>query len=180
MRKSVLFRIGSDPVGRIWSGVNSIIIPADAVENDPGDVPLYLGGGALVNLPELEQVINGVASRVDVVLSGVDAETLRLAREEAATVKGATCHIGDIYFDDNWQIAEVEWIGVLRADYLTTSSSAKSRSITLSLSTEDTDRSRAPVAFWSDTDQRRRSPTDRFCDHVAGISAGTSRRFGPK
>lgn len=177
MRKSVLFRIASDPVGRIWSGVNSLIIPADNVEPDAA---LYLGGGALVNLPELEQVINGTASRVDVVLSGVSDETQRLAREEAATVKGAECHIGNVYFDDHWQISEVEWIAVLRADYLTTGRNGTTRSITLSLSTDDTDRSHAPVSFWTDADQRRRSPTDRFCDHVAGISGGTSRRFGPK
>lgn len=172
----MLFRIASDPVARVWSGVNSIEVPADIVEAAPA---IYFGGGALVNIPDLEQVINGVASRIEVTVSGVDAETLRLAREESASAKGAKVHIGDVYLDDDWQVVEVEWIAVLRVDTITTSHQGTTRSITISISTEDTDRSKAPIAFWSDADQRRRSPTDRFFDHIAGIAAGTSRRFGP-
>jgi hypothetical protein len=176
MRQSILFRIATDPVTRVWSGVNSILIPADIVEPSPA---LYLGGGSLVNIPELDQVINGTAARLDITVSGVSAATLALAIEEAATVKGAKVHIGNVYFDDDWQIDDVEWIAVLRADTLTTARQGTTRSITLSIGTDFTDRSRAPVSFWTDADQRRRSPTDRFFDHIAGISAGTSRRFGP-
>lgn len=176
MNKSVLFRIASDPPARVWSGVNLIEIPADAVESAPAR---YLGGGNLVNIPDLDQVINGTASRVEIVISGVTAEALRLAMEDAASVKGAKCHVGDVYLDDDWQIVAVEWLAVLRADFLTTAHQGASRSITLSLGTDGTDRSRAPINRWTDADQRRRSPTDRFCDHVAGISSGTSRRFGP-
>lgn len=176
MRQSVLFRIATDPVARVWSGVNSIIIPTDIVEPTP---TTYLGGGALVNIPDLDQVINGTASRIDITVSGVSTATLALAIEEAASVKGAKVHIGNVYFDDDWQITDVEWIAVLRADTLTTARQGTTRSITLSIGTDFTDRSRAPVAFWTDADQRRRSPTDRFFDHIAGISSGTSRRFGP-
>jgi len=176
MRQSVLFRIAADPVARIWSGVGNLDIPADIVEPSPAT---YLGGGSLVNIPELDQVINGTASRIDVTVSGVSTATLALAIEESASVKGAKVHIGNVYFDDDWQIADVEWIAVLRADTLTTARQGQTRSITLSIGTDFTDRSRAPVAFWTDADQRRRSPTDRFFDHIAGISSGTSRRFGP-
>lgn len=176
MRQSVLFRIETDPVTRLWGGVGDLIIPADIVEPAPA---LYLGGGSLVNIPELDQVINGTAARLDITVSGVSAVTLALAIEEAATVKGAKVHIGNVYFDDDWQIDDVEWIAVLRADTLTTARQGQTRSITLSIGTDFTDRSRAPVSFWTDADQRRRSPTDRFFDHIAGISAGTSRRFGP-
>lgn len=174
MRVSTIFRIDCDPILRVWSGVNPRMIPADIVESEPA---LYLGGGALVSVPDLEQVINGVAQRLEVTVSGVDAETLRLAREDAASVKGARCLVGNVFLDDDWQVTEVEWLAVLRADFLTTAHQAKTRSITLSISTFDTDRSRAPLAFWTDADQRRRSPTDRFFDHVASINAGTSRRF---
>lgn len=173
---STLFRMECDPMLRVWSGVNSRIIPADIVEPEPA---MYLGGGALVSVPDLDQVINGIAQRLEITVSGVDAETLRLAREDAASVKGARCLAGNIFLDDNWQVQEVEWLGVLRADFLTTSKQGNTRSITLSLSTYDTDRSRAPIAFWTDSDQRRRSPTDSFFDHVAGITSGTTRRFGP-
>lgn len=176
MRKSILFRIASDPIARISSTVNSIIIPADIVETEPA---LYLGGGNLVNVPDLEQVINGTASRIEITISGVSAETQRLAMADAPSVKGAKCHIADIYLDDDWQVIDVEWLAVLRADFLTTARQGLTRSITISISTGDTDRSRAPISYWTDADQRRRSPDDRFFDHIAGISSGTSRRFGP-
>lgn len=175
MKKSILFRIACDPIARVWSGVNSVIIPADIVEAEPA---LYQGAGNLVNIPDLEQVLNGTAARIDITVSGVSAESLRLARDDAATVKGAQCHVGNAYFDDDWQLVEVEWLGVLRADFLTTAHQNTTRSITLSLGTDDTDRSHAPLAFWTDRDQRARSPTDAFFDHVAGINQGASRRFG--
>lgn len=172
-----MLRIASDPVARIWSGVGWLDVPPDNVE---AEIARYRGGGNLVNIPELDQVINGTAARLDIVVSGVSAQTLALATEEAASVKGAKCHIGNVYFDSDWQIdGPVEWIAVLRCDYLVTGRQNQTRSITLSIGTDFTDRSRAPVSFWTDADQRRRSPTDRFFDHIAGISAGTSRRFGP-
>lgn len=181
MRQIILFRVASDPVARICSGVNPIIIPADIVEAEEAR---YLGGGALVRVPDLEQLVNGTAARAEITVSGVSAETLRLAVEDAASVKGAKVHIGIAYQDDAWQITEVEWVAVFRADSLTVSTQStgrgRSRSITLSVGTDFTDRSRAPIAFWTDADQRRRAPTDRFFDQVALITAGTSRRFGPK
>lgn len=180
MRQSILFRIACEPVARIWSGVNAIEIPADIVEPSPA---IYLGGGSLVKVPDFEQLINGTADRLNITISGVDLNTQRLALEDAGSVKGALVHIGYVVLDDDWQVDSVEWLGVFRADSLATSNTAgqgtRTRSITLSIGTDDTDRSRAPVAFWTDADQRRRSPTDRFFDHVAGITSGNSRRFGP-
>lgn len=175
MRASAILRIDCDPPARIGSFVNPRIVPADIVESEPA---LYLGGGALVSLPDLEQVINGTAARIDITVSGVEVETLRLAREDAPSVKGARVHVGQVWFDDYWQIIDVEWLAVLRCDTLTTARQNNTRSITLSIGTTDTDRARAPVSFWTDADQRRLSPTDRFFDHVAGINSGTSRRFG--
>jgi hypothetical protein len=59
------------------------------------------------------------------------------------------------------------------------SGKGRTRTVSLSVGTDETGRSRAPIALFTDADQRRRSPTDAFFDHVAGITAGTSRRFGP-
>lgn len=182
MKQSILFRIACDPPARVCSGVNPIRIQADDVEDE--DDAEYLGGGALVSVPDLEQIINGTASRIQITVSGVGADTFRLAMEDAPSVKGARVDVGTVMFDDAWQIVEVEWVGRLRADSLTTDSQStqggRTRSITLSIATDDTDRSHAPVAFWTDADQRRRSPTDAFFDHIAGITQGTSRRFGPQ
>jgi len=180
VKQSILFRLASAPVARVWGGHGDLIIPADIVETAPAT---YLGGGELVNIPDLDQLINGTAARIDVTVSGVSARTLSLALEDAPSVKGADVHVGIAYFDDDWQLDEVEWLSVLRADTLAVSSqssqSGRTRSITLSIGTDFTDRSKAPIAFFTDADQRRRSPDDAIFDHVAGISAGISRQFGP-
>lgn len=180
MRESFLLRIGSDPPARVWSGVGDLEIPADAVESSPAT---YSGAGEMLNAPDFQQLINGVAERLDFTVSGVTQETVKLAIEEAASVKGARIHLGTCRFDDDWQLIEVEWETVLRADKITISGQAqdggRTRTIGLSAGTDDTDRSRSPNAFWTDADQKRRSPTDLFFSHVAGISGGTSRRFGP-
>lgn len=181
MRESFLFRIASDPIARVWSGVGDLVIPADIVEDEPA---LYLGGGELVNAPDFQQLINGVAERLEFTVSGVSADMLRLALEDAPSVENAKVHLGRVDFDDDWQIIGVEWEAVFRADKLSVSSqpsqAGRERSITLSVGSADTDRSRSPQAFFTDADQRKRSPTDSFFSHVAGISGGTSRRFGPK
>ena len=180
MNKTPIFRIDCDPPARLWGGVGWLDIPADSVEAAPAR---YLGGGALCAVPDLEQVLNNTAGRVDVVVSGVNALTQSLALEEAPSVQGAIANAGFAYFDDDQQLIEVEWVGTLKCDTLSPSNqqsqNGRTRSISLSLSTENTDRSRAPVAFWTHQDQQRLSPGDLFFDHVAGISGGTSRRFGP-
>ena len=176
MKRLVLLRFGTDPVARVCSGVNPIILPANPVDDEPS---YYLGGGKLVEVPELEQVINGTAQRVQITVSGVSAATVALFRDESAGLQGASVHIGVAHQDSAWQITEVEWLGELRCDVPAAEYSRTSRSITISLGSENTDRSKAPVTLWTPADQRRRSPTDQFFDHVPGISQGTSRRFGP-
>lgn len=180
MRASLLFRIASDPIGRVWGGLGDLVIPADIVEPAPAT---YLGGGELVNIPDLDHLINGTATRIDITVSGVSAETLWLALEDAPSVKGADVHIGIAYFDEAWQLSEVEWLSVLRADTLSVQSQdggqGRTRSITLSIGTDFTDRSKAPIAYFTAADQARRSSDDAIFDHVGQISIGLSRAFGP-
>jgi hypothetical protein len=176
MKRILLLRIATDPVARVCSGAAPIIIPADSVESAPAK---YLGGGRLVEIPELEQVINGTAQRLDITVSGVTPEIVRLFQEESEQLKGATVDIGEALQDDDWQITEVSWLGRLRCDVGRQTGSRVSRSITISLSSDDTDRSKAPGGYWTAAGQRKRSPTDRFYDHAAGLTSGTSRRFGP-
>ena len=176
MKRVLLLRIATDPPARICGGSAPIIIPADSVEDDPAK---YLGGGKLVDIPELEQVINGTSQQITVGVSGVSKQTVALFADESDSLKGAPVHIGVAYQDDDFQITEVEWLAELRCDFPTATGSHTSRSISISIGSQDTDRSKAPVSFWSAAGQRRISPTDRFFDHKAGISQGTSRRFGP-
>jgi hypothetical protein len=179
VKQSVLLRIASDPIARVWGGIGDLIIPADIVEDGPAK---YLGGGALLSLPDIEMGENAQAVRLDITVSGVNAKTLAIFRDESRTLKGSLAHIGVITFDDDWQIDNVEWITALTVGAPSFSSqggpNGRTRSITISLG-DWTDRNFPPLALWTDADQRRRSPTDAFFDHVSGITTGTSRQFGP-
>lgn len=182
LREAFLFRLESDPPAYLWSGVGSLDVPADAI------VPAttYLGGGEWVDLPEIQQLINGTADRVEFTASGVDEETLRLAMEDRASVDGAQVRIGTIPLDANWQIAgtvDWEWEGiadVVTIDQATGENGERTRSVSLSVGSADTARSRAQLSFFTDAEQRRRSPTDAIFSHVSRIAAGSTRRFGAR
>jgi hypothetical protein len=176
MKRILLLRIATDPVARICSGVVPVEIPADDIDSTPVK---YLGGGKLVEIPELEQVINGTAQRISITVSGVSRETVALFADEADSLKGAPVHIGVARQDDDWQITDVEWLDELRCDFPTATGSHDNRSISISIGSSDTDRSKAPSAFWTPAGQAKISPTDRFFDNVPGLTSGTSRKFGP-
>lgn len=182
LRESFAIRIETDPVARVWSGVGDLLVPADIVEAEPA---IYLGAGELLNAPDFEQGINFTAERIDIQLSGASSRMVRLALEDAATIRNARVHFITMRFDQAWQLVEVEYEAVFRADKITVSSQdgengQRNRTITLSIGTEDTNRSRAPMSFFTDQDQRRRSPDDDIFSNVSGINQGTSRAFGPR
>lgn len=181
-RESYVFRIATDDPALFWTGHGDLYLPADDVLPAP---TIALGGGQLVSLPELEQLINGVAQRIDVVLSGVNDRTVAFAQEESAQVPGAAVHIGRVNFDEAWQVVgavEWEWTGEARTLSIGSEDGAdgRQRTLTLRVAAGDTKRSRAPLAFFTDADQRRRFADDDFFSHVGAINAGTSRRWGPK
>lgn len=180
-RESIVVRIASDPPALLWSGIGPLLIPADIVV--PEDA-IALGGGELVSVPDFQQLMNGTAERLEFTLSGVSDETVRFALDDAPSVRGARVDIGRTDFDDAWQLIGVEWEATFEARSLSISRPASdgasiTRSISLTIVAGDSTRARAPNAFFTDADQRRRSPTDAIFSHVAGINAGTSRRFGP-
>jgi hypothetical protein len=180
-RHSYVFRLAVTPGLKLWTGHGSLETPADVY--DPAGA-IWLGAGHILSVPSLKVLINGVADRVDAQVSGVDAETLRLALEDRDEVRDAQALIGRVSFDASWQVDGPivwEWRGI--ADVLTVGSKSgenkRERTITLSMRSGDTSRSNPQPAFFTDADQRRRSADDAFFSHVAGISTGTSRRFGP-
>lgn len=182
-RESFVVRIACDPPALFWTGIGFLALEADAVIPEPA---IALGMGQIINIPDFQQLINGTAERLEYVLSGVSQETVRLAIDDAESVRGARVDIGRIEFDDAWQQdGPIEWEATLEARKLsvnrpTFSGGKITRSITLLLASGDTMRSRASNSHFTDADQRRRSATDAIFSHVAGITAGTSRRWGPK
>lgn len=180
-RESIVVRIASDPPALLHSGLGPLLIPADIVV--PEDT-IAIGGGELVSVPDFQQLMNGTAERLEFTVSGVSEETVRLALDDAPSVRGARVDIGRVDFDDEWQLIGVEWEATFEARSLSISRPASdgnsiTRSISLTIVAGDSTRARSPNAFFTDADQRRRSPTDAIFSHVAGINSGTSRRFGP-
>ncbi len=181
--ESIVARIDCDPPALIWSGFGSLSLPADSVIPSGGEIAL--GAGELLSVPDFQQLINGTAQRLDFSLSGVSMDITRLAIEDAPSVRGARVDIGTIHFNDEWAITSVEWEAVFEARTLSVSRAAEqdgqiSRTISLAIVQGDSRRARAANSFFTDADQRRKYPTDAIFSHVAGINAGTSRRFGPK
>jgi hypothetical protein len=181
-RRAIVWRLAADPVAALWSGLGWLDTPPDDL--DPNG-RRFIGAGALLQVPELKQMMNGLADRVDFSISGVNAQTLRLALEDRDTIAGAALAVGHVTFDRNWQIEGSPvwtWRGV--ADVLSIDSQSmdagRERTITLSVASADTARSNPGLTWFTDADQRRRSPDDAIFDRVAGISAGLTRRFGPR
>jgi hypothetical protein len=184
VRESYLLRMATDPPVRIWSGARTLPVPAGA--SDPVDAggATYRGWGELLNLPAVQQLINGAAERLDFSVSGISAEALGLAAASSTEIREKEVRVGSVLLDDYWQVAgDIAWEWVGTADSLIVerdaSGEAPIRTITLSVRSGATDRRRPPLAFFTDQDQRRRSSDDAMFDHIAGINAGTTARFGP-
>jgi hypothetical protein len=180
-RRSILFRLASDPIAYLWSGFGNLYVEDDV---DPAGAT-YLGGGSMLSVPALKQLINGVADRLEFTLSGVSAETLRLAQEDAATIRDALVLLGEQTFDENWQqVGTPDWVWRGFADCLfidsEDSGGRRTRSIRLSVRSADIFRADPVLSYFTDQDQRRRSPDDAIFSHVSLISVGATRRFGPK
>ncbi|NBC37368.1 hypothetical protein GTZ99_12485 [Novosphingobium sp. FSY-8] len=179
-RESYVFRIETDDPASFWTGHGPLLLPADAVlpENT-----IFSGMGQLVEIPDLQQIINGTAQRLDVSLSGVNEETIVFATEEALQIPGALVWIGRVQFDDAWQVSAVEWEWCGEGVKLTVDSDGSNgdrvRSIKLTVAAGETSRRRAPNAYFTDADQQRDYPGDTFFSHVAQISRGVVRRWGP-
>lgn len=171
--------LDSDPPAYLWTGFGFIDIEIDGIPRR------FVGAGHILSIPDLKALINGVADRIEFGVSGVSAETTRLAHEDRASVELALARIGRINFDHDWQQdGPVEWLWRGFADIITTNSvpsdTGRTRNITIGLANEETRRSNPQIAWNTDADQRRRSPDDAFFSHVGQISIGITRRFGPK
>jgi hypothetical protein len=177
----ILFRLEANPPAYLWSGTGDLPVPADALAG----ATTYRGAGALLDVPEVKQLINGVADRIEVSVSGVDMQTQRYAAEDADSVPGSTVRFGTLVMDEFNQIAGMvdwEWEGVadvVGVDRTADENGGVVRSVSLSIGAGDTGRSKSDLTFFTDADQRRRSPDDAFFSHIGQISATVTRPFGP-
>lgn len=167
----VFWRLGTDPALHLWMGIHEVPIGIPSLDEDG---TTYLGAGRLIDIPELELLINGIADKVDFSLSGVDSAFLAQLDASAPKVAGALCTVGFAPLDERYQpmtsIIPI-WCGT--ADFWTMQRDPASeiggspvQRITLSVGAGDTSRANPKLKTFTDAEQRRVSPTDRFFDRV--------------
>lgn len=181
-RESYIAYIDCEPPALLHGGYGLLPVPADLVIPTP---MAALGGGELISIPDWQTLINGTAERLNLVLSGVSEEVVRFAVEDAETVRGAAVYVGTIKYQEDWSLDTIEWEAVFEARSLSVSrpqsqDAQVSRSITLAIVQGESTRARAANSYYTDADQRLKYPTDAIFSNVGGITAGTSRRFGPR
>jgi hypothetical protein len=167
-RYSMLLRIETtDQVVRAWAGIGDLEVPSDDVEDEAAT---YLGVGILGEIPSLRQLIGGSAERLDFALTVPGGEIFALADADFEQVRRAPVYVGIVFFDANWQQSEVSWLWAGTADTTTVSRQASglqvTRQIKISAASVFTDRTRANLSAFTDTDQRSRSADDSFCARV--------------
>jgi len=174
-RLGIFFRLHIDPVVRLWLGVGHAVAGIDA---DDGAGATYKGLGTMLNLPALNQLVNGAADRVEFTLAGVSSEIMAMASTEADEVKGAALLIGVGVFDANWQlIAQPTWLRRFIADFvkveMDSGEDGITRAVVISARTFLTGRRRPGLSYWTDADQQALHPGDKFCERTVLYSQET-------
>lgn len=179
----VFFRLAvePDPV-RLWLGFGAIAAGVNVF--DPSGAE-YVGFGELKDIPEMTQLVNGTAERVDFTISGVSGSVLSIASgDDATAVKGKPVTVGFALLDSNYaMIGAVHWLAYYIADYLGGEQSPASaseqivRTISLSCGTRMTGRRRPSYAYYSDADQQARFPGDKFCSIAPQYAHGFNKTW---
>lgn len=178
-RLGIFVRLMVDNPMRIWLGIGDCKAGIDAAD---GDGEIYTGIGELLNVPTLEQVLNGAATRAEFRLSYIPSRVARLASSEAAQVKGRMLQVGLGVFDADWQLVEEPtWLRSYYVDYLTIereqTSGEATWSVSLATRTIFTGRRRPGMSFWTDDDQQARHDGDRFCEAALLYSIDVSKAW---
>lgn len=163
---------------RLWSGVGDYPVKTaggvftgfQSIDSN-GDV--YYGAGLLEDIPEVEVLVNGLAERVQFVMSGIPNYIAREVADSAPVVKGREVRVGMAPLDADYQpiISPVSlWFGV--ADYWSIQMDVAQGkepaifSIALSVGSGMTGRSRPRLVSFTNAQQLLAHPTDRFFDRV--------------
>lgn len=181
-RIGALVRIGTPTIIRVWAGqVRTIAIPSGGAEDTDGAA--YLSMGLLTDYPQLSAAMNGEMDRFDLFVSGaaITGEIAALAQSNAADIRGATVDFGFILFDEDWQLIDpVFWMGSGTADSLSVQRSpdGTTRKLALSVGNVFTGRRRPNNVFFTDIDQKRRSPDDNFFSETSKLYSGATKVWG--
>jgi hypothetical protein len=182
-RFALLFRLATPNPVRIWSGPGELPVPSDTVETVDG--ALYQGLGALPDLPTLESLFNGTASRIELSLSAPDEDgrLAALAESEAVSARNRQAVFGIWPFDRDWQpVGAVRWIrrGVSHGVSINQDGTDPARptsTVSISIGSRFTGRRQGKAFFWTPTDQSLDAPGDRGFDNVSALSEGVEKKW---
>lgn len=186
VREGVFFRLDWEPTPiRLWLGIGNCRVASNALDEDGAT---YRGLGELVEVPILQQLINGVAARVTFRVSGISEQTSVVASTELPDVQGRLCAMGICLFGSDWrQLGVPKWLFRGIADFSTVNQEAGEdggfvRSIELSVGTLFTGRRRRGLSYLTDRDQQLRHPGDKICERTVLYSSEVTKvwpRFEP-
>lgn len=136
------------------------------------DGAIWQGVGTLGNISGIEQAINGEAPEATVTLSGIDADVMHLARDEfASEVRGRMARVYVQFFGveddddrDNQRVLDRPfpiWGGRMLRPTFAVDRQTGERSVTISMESLFSLRSRPRYAMYTDRDQDRRFPGDK-------------------
>lgn len=173
------FRLGTSPVGRLWTGARDIVAGFDGI--DPAG-SVYRGSGLLTTLPDIELLVNGISADVDFRISGVETELSELLEPDMPDVTGCDILIGLNALTPRFEVlgsilplAKGKANSVqLEQPRVKSATETPTRTYVLNCTFGETARSRSAVMTYTSASQRSISADDAFCDRVARYSQGNN------
>lgn len=167
----IFFRLGTVPALHMVFSINDIPIAMPGLDL-PGTI--YNAGGRFRDIPQLELMLNGIASKVSFSLSGLDQSTVALMMDSAPEVLGALVTVGICPMDQYWQpVGNIVPVWTGTAEYVSEempveldSTKPRIQNLTLVASTGDMSRAFPNLQTFTDQAQRVVSATDNFCSRV--------------
>jgi hypothetical protein len=148
-----------DPT-RVWLGFGDLVTTDGAIWRGIGDIVSISGGG---------QQEGFVAPSMTITLPATKS-MISKTKDSEHLVKGRRIFLAIQFLDEASQIVDPYvpyYLGVM--DNLTYNLSEKSSSVSLNVESPFVRRSIPRLAYFSDTDQKQKYPTDRFFENISSL-----------
>lgn len=144
---------------RFWTGIG----------NKTWDSKTWTGTGVLGGISAVQERGGALAGSVTLKLSGIPSEFLALAM--ADTSQGAKVTVWLALFDENWAVIGDPWRAVRgKTDVHRITMGGKTGDISVTVITPMTGLKRVRTVLWTDAEQQRRFPGDKFFEYTASMA----------
>lgn len=150
-------QFGNGPM-RVWQGVGELSAGGET----------WIGSAGTVEIKDIQVEQGFIANKIEITLSGVDAQFLVLAEESKEHVQNRPITVYLQAFGEDWQTIGSPvalWAGLM--DRMSFEASVNAAKITLSCETVFATRNRPRASYFTDADQKERSPGDRGLEFIA-------------